>query len=121
MLLPSTDVHGRKELRPIPLGTVAAVRRDQSSRPPLRATDSDQGLCLYFVRPAAVQSTGDPKWVLLLTSTRYRPSAPWLTPKKIAAFLAALPMLWPELAKLIGALVRGLSLAVSSFVACAAS
>ena len=84
-----------------------------------RSTDTEQvGIEPNFVRRswplplprtsrAALRSPRDAGWVL----PRHQPDAPtmstpFFTPKKLAAFLIALAMLWPEITRFLSALAR---------------
>lgn len=109
---PSVNIHGFKQARTRPGGERLPV--DPLNKPALapsgsnRALPDDLGPCLYL-GPAGQRcdrgATGDG------FCQRHQPgmptsSAPFLTPKKLAAFLIALAMLWPELTRFLSALAR---------------
>jgi hypothetical protein len=108
---PSVDIHGQWQPRRLPIGGTAivpAARPTDKRFSPSRAAKADQGPCLYF-GPAGQRcdrrATRDgfcDRHQLGLPAL----ASPMLTPKKIAAFLMALAVLWPELARLLSALAR---------------
>jgi hypothetical protein len=109
---PSVNIHGLKQDR--------ATRRSerfsanpsgqQPPEPPVanRALLGDLGPCLYL-GPAGQRC--DRCATRNGFCQRHQPgasviSAPFFTPKKLAAFLIALAMLWPELTRFLSALAR---------------
>jgi hypothetical protein len=109
---PSVNIHGLKQTREAP----SSERRsaNPSDQLPLkpsvpnRASSGDLGPCLYF-GPAGQRC--DRRATRDGFCQRHQPgiptiSAPFLTPKKLAAFLIALAMLWPELTRFLSALAR---------------
>jgi hypothetical protein len=109
---PSVNIHGLKQARKVPRsGRLSMNPSDQPSpKPPVpnRAFSGDFGPCLYF-GPAGQRC--DRRATRDGFCQRHQPgiptiSAPFLTPKKLAAFLIALAMLWPELTKFLSALAR---------------
>jgi hypothetical protein len=99
---PSVNVHGFRQAPTIPKPAARSlpVRRQTSS--------VDLGPCLYF-GPAGQRC--DRRATKDGFCSRHQPgapsiSAPFFTPKKLAAFLIALAMFWPELAKFLSALAR---------------
>jgi hypothetical protein len=109
---PSVDIHGQWQPRPLPVGGTAAG--DFGTQPagarfaPNGSAQADQGPCLYL-GPAGQRC--DRRAAKDGFCAHHQPGAPVLaspifTPKKVAAFLMALAILWPELARLLGALAR---------------
>jgi hypothetical protein len=103
-------IHGQWDTQPGPdPGADYPPNWSEEDAPaPRAATTADQGPCLYF-GPAGQRC--DRRATKDGFCYRHQPGAPtivapFLTPKKIAAFLAVVAMLWPELAKLMAALVR---------------
>jgi hypothetical protein len=99
---PSVNVHGLRQVRLVP----TPATRKQSV--PSRTLSIDLGPCLYF-GPAGQRC--DRRATKDGFCSRHLPgapsiSAPFFTPKKLAAFLIALAMFWPELAKFLTALAR---------------
>ena len=109
---PSFDVHGLQRAFVIP--NCEAVSLDSADQQARKASASnltlptDFGPCLYL-GPAgqrcARRATRDG------FCQRHQPGAsvicpPFFTPKKLAAFLIALAMLWPELTRFLSALAR---------------
>jgi hypothetical protein len=99
---PSVNVHGfrQAQIMPKPATRSLPVRRQFSS--------VDLGPCLYF-GPAGQRC--DRRATKDGFCSRHQPGAPaisasFFTPKKLAAFLIALAMFWPELAKFLSALAR---------------
>jgi hypothetical protein len=99
---PSVNVHG---MRQTPIMPKPATR---SLPVPRRTSSVDLGPCLYF-GPEGQRC--DRRATKDGFCSRHQPgtpaiSAPFFTPKKLAAFLIALAMFWPELAKFLSALAR---------------
>ena len=99
---PSVNVHGFRQtpMMPKPAARTLPVRRQTS---PI-----DLGPCLYL-GPAGQRC--DRRATKDGFCSRHQPGAPeilapFFTPKKLAAFLIALAMFWPELAKFLSALAR---------------
>jgi len=113
MLWPSVNLHGQRQIRPIPISRPAAGAavgpRTKPTRSSIRPVESDQGPCLYF-GPAGQRC--DRRATHNGFCRSHQPgessaaAAPFLTPKKIVAFALALAMFWPELARIVAALVR---------------
>ena len=109
---PSVNIHGLKQARTIPRPErFLANRPDQQPPKPSaanRALLGDLGPCLYF-GPAGQRC--DRRASRDGFCQRHQPAAsvistPFFTPKKLAAFLIALAMLWPELTRFLSALAR---------------
>ena len=109
---PSVNIHGLKQARMMPRAEGLPVQRPGLPGPHAslknRVLTTDLGPCLYL-GPAGQRcerrATQDG------FCQRHQPSitaitAPFLTPKKLAAFLIALAMLWPELTRFLSALAR---------------
>jgi hypothetical protein len=109
---PSVDVHGLPQAYVMPNSDALSV--DSIYHPASNGSVSnrdlptDLGPCLYF-GPAGQRcnrrATRDG------FCQRHQPdtpaiSIPFFTPKKLAAFLIALAMLWPELTRFLSALAR---------------
>jgi hypothetical protein len=99
---PSVNVHGLRQGRIMP----SPVTRKQPV--PSRTSSVDLGPCLYL-GPAGQRC--DRRATKDGFCSRHQTgvpeiSAPFFTPKKLAAFLIALAMFWPELAKFLSALAR---------------
>ena len=109
---PSVNIHGLKQARQAPRSErFSANPSDQlTPRPSMsnRVLPRDFGPCLYF-GPAGQRC--DRRATRDGFCQRHQPgiptiSASFLTPKKLAAFLIALAMLWPELTRFLSALAR---------------
>jgi hypothetical protein len=108
---PSVDIHSQWQPRRLPVGGTAIVpanRPTDERFSPNRSAKVDQGPCLYF-GPAGQRC--DRRATRDGFCDRHQPGAPAIaspifTPKKVAAFLMALAVLWPELARLLSALAR---------------
>ncbi len=109
---PSVNIHGLEQARKTPSSEgFSANPSDQPiPKPSVQncAFPSDFGPCLYF-GPAGQRC--DRRATRDGFCQRHQPrmptiSAPFLTPKKLAAFLIALAMLWPELTRFLSALAR---------------
>jgi hypothetical protein len=109
---PSVNVHGLKQSRAMPNPEPFSVDSSyQLTRKPSlskRALPADLGPCLYF-GPAGQRC--DRRATTDGFCSRHQPGtpviwAPFFTPKKLAAFLIALAMLWPELTRFLSALAR---------------
>jgi hypothetical protein len=109
---PSVNVHGLKQARIMPnSGPFSVHSSDQPTRKqPVskRALPADLGPCLYF---GPTGQRCDRRATKDGFCGRHQPgtptiSAPFFTPKKLAAFLIALAMLWPELTRFLSALAR---------------
>ena len=109
---PSVNIHGLKQARETPGAERSSVNPSDQLTPkpsiPNRALLGDLGPCLYF-GPAGQRC--DRRATRDGFCQRHQPgiptiSAPFLTPKKLAAFLIALAMLWPELTRFLSALAR---------------
>jgi hypothetical protein len=109
---PSVNIHGLKQARSAPSSEHFSVNPSNQlpRRPsaPNRASAGDLGPCLYF-GPAGQRC--DRRATRDGFCQRHQPgssasSAPFFTPKKLAAFLIALAMLWPELTRFLSALAR---------------
>jgi hypothetical protein len=111
-------IHGQWETRPVgDLGGEYEAAPDELRLPhgprgareaPKTATKADLGPCLYF-GPGGQRC--DRRATKDGFCERHQPgapkvAAPLLTPKKIAAFFIATAMLWPELVKVVAALLR---------------
>jgi hypothetical protein len=109
---PSVNIHGLKQARTTP-GSERFPGNRSEQLPPKpsvanRALRGDLGPCLYF-GPAGQRC--DHRATRDGFCQRHQPgasvsSAPFFTPKKLAAFLIALAMLWPELTRFLSALAR---------------
>lgn len=108
---PSVNVHGMRQSRVVwPKGTSDNSTRIQASNASVsnRTLPTDLGPCLYF-GPAGQRC--DRRATRDGFCQRHQPDAPttstpFFTPKKLAAFLIALAMLWPELTRFLSALAR---------------
>lgn len=109
---PSVNIHGLKQARttPSPERFLANRPDRQLPKPSVanRALPGDLGPCLYL-GPAGQRC--DRRAIQDGFCQRHQPgnsvtSAPFFTPKKLAAFLIALAMLWPELTRFLSALAR---------------
>lgn len=109
---PSVNIHGLKQARTTPRsGRFSGNAADQPTPKPSitnRALPGDLGPCLYF---GSAGQRCDHRATRDGFCQRHQPgiptiSAPFLTPKKLAAFLIALAMLWPELTRFLSALAR---------------
>jgi|SRR5271163_1906205 len=118
---PIRGIHGEWETRPVtePHGKLGAYQNfPPEAQPRPQATPrpkADEGPCLYLgpagqrcdrrATRACFCAAHQPKASNLLASPSTF-STFTLTPKKVAAFFIALAMLWPEIAKALGALIR---------------
>jgi hypothetical protein len=109
---PSVNIHGLESPRATPRPErFLANRPDQQPPKPSaanRALTGDLGPCLYL-GPAGQRC--DRGATRAGFCQRHQPgasvtSAQFFTPKKLAAFLIALAMLWPELTRFLSALAR---------------
>lgn len=109
---PSVNIHGLKQARSTTKSDrYSANPSDQQPPKPSvakRALLGDLGPCLYL-GPAGQRC--DRRATRDGFCQRHQPgasvtSAPFFTPKKLAAFLIALAMLWPELTRFLSALAR---------------
>ncbi|MGA8145254.1 MAG: hypothetical protein WB987_15310 [Candidatus Acidiferrales bacterium] len=102
----SVNIHGQRALQPDFDSGAEFMANPTLARP--RVSYADQGPCLYL-GPAGQRCTQ--RAIEGGFCARHQHGAPaiigpFLTPKKIAALFVALAMLWPELARIISALVR---------------
>jgi hypothetical protein len=106
---PSVNIHGLKQGRTTPRSEPFPGNRSEQLPPkPSVANRGDLGPCLYF-GPAGQRC--DRRATRDGFCQRHQPGAsvilaPFFTPKKLAAFLIALAMLWPELTRFLSALAR---------------
>lgn len=109
---PSVNIHGLKQVRtpPRPERFSANPSDRQPPKPSLanRALPGDLGPCLYLGTAGQrcdrrATRDGFCQWHQPGNSVT---SAPFFTPKKLAAFLIALAMLWPELTRFLSAFAR---------------
>ena len=109
---PSVNIHGLKQARTIPRPERFSANPPYHLHPeplePTRTLPGDRRLCLYL-GPAGQRC--DRRATRDSFCQRHQPvtpadSTPFFTPKKLAAFLIALAMLWPELTRFLSALAR---------------
>jgi hypothetical protein len=109
---PSVNVHGLPQAYVVPNAEAFSPDSIDQSTPnksvTTRTLPTDLGPCLYL-GPAGQRC--DRRAARDGFCSRHQPdaptvSAPFLTPKKLAAFLIALAMLWPELTRFLSALAR---------------
>ena len=109
---PSVNIRGLKQARTTPRSDRFSVnppnQLPRKPSAPNRVLPGDLGPCLYF-GPAGQRC--DRRATRDGFCQRHQQgmptiSAPFLTPKKLAAFLIALAMLWPELTRFLSALAR---------------
>jgi hypothetical protein len=108
----SVNVHGLPQAYVVP--NSEALSADPTDQPtpdrsvPKRTLPTDLGPCLYLGRAG---QRCDRRATRDGFCHRHQPdvpaiSTPFFTPKKLAAFLIALAMLWPELTRFLTALAR---------------
>jgi hypothetical protein len=109
---PSVNVHGLWQPRMTPnpeaISNSTLDRPTRSPVEPNRGLPTDLGPCLYL-GPSGQRC--DRRATKDGFCRRHQPrtstiAAPFFTPKKFAAFLIALAMLWPELTRFVSALAR---------------
>ena len=109
---PSVDVHGLPQSYVMPNSDNFSVDSIDQPKPNRsvsnRTLPADLGPCLYL-GPAGQRC--DRRATRDGFCQRHQPDAPttstpFFTPKKLAAFLIALAMLWPELTRFLSALAR---------------
>ncbi len=108
---PSVNVHGMRQSHVVwPKGASDNSTRTQASNASVsnRTLPADLGPCLYL-GPAGQRC--DRRATRDGFCQRHQPDAPtastpFFTPKKLAAFLIALAMLWPEITRFLSALAR---------------
>ena len=112
MAWPSVNVHGLPQAYVVP--NSEAFSADSIDKPEPnrslsnRTSAADLGPCLYL-GPAGQRC--DRRAIADGFCSRHQPDAPtastpFFTPKKLAAFLIALAMLWPEITRFLSALAR---------------
>jgi hypothetical protein len=109
---PSVNIHGLPQAYVTPGSEGVSLDSPHQSRrnasPSSRTLPADLGPCLYL-GPAGQRC--DRRATQDGFCQRHQPNAttispPFFTPKKLAAFLIALAMLWPELMRFLSALAR---------------
>lgn len=115
---PSVNIHGQRAPEPMlhPDPDAGSAFEGPAGKEPTRrpntmtraGTAADQGPCLYF-GPAGQRCERRATRDGFCARHQAGASAvrvPILTPKRIAAFLVAIAMLWPELVRIVSALLR---------------
>ena len=109
---PSVNVHGLPQAYVVPNSEAFSpdsIDQSTPNRPvSTRTLPTDLGPCLYL-GPAGQRC--DRRATRDGFCSRHQPdspamSTPFFTPKKLAAFLIALAMLWPEITRFLSALAR---------------